>query len=206
MDARSMLDPDLLETLKQRWEDNGASIVEALRPGLPDNEIDACTQEMGLSLPDEARLWWRWHDGVPPGAGDARWMGVCEYLQLAEAVRLHRYWSDLARDMAEVAMTPEQADASYWWDPNWFPITQTVSGAALVCDCSVERQAPTPIRLIDWEFPEAFATPVVASFGELVAGWIEQLDVGAWSFDQERGQWDYREDRLPPARRNSRNV
>jgi cell wall assembly regulator SMI1 len=201
-----MLSLDLLETLKQRWEDNGAPIVGALSPGLPDNEIDARTQELGLSLPDEARLWWGWHDGVPPDAGEARWMGGYEYLQLEEAVRLHRYWSDLAREMADLAMTPELADVASWWDPSWFPITQTVSGAALVCDCSVERPEPSPIRLIDWEFPETFAKPIVPSFGKLVAGWIEQLDVGAWSFNRERGRWDYREDRLPPARRNPRNV
>jgi hypothetical protein len=64
-----LLSFDLLEALKARWRTAGWPGVERLNPGLTDEEIDAATQPLGLRLPTEVRIWWRWHNGIsiPPG-------------------------------------------------------------------------------------------------------------------------------------------
>ena len=59
---------ELLEELERQWRVQGAPLVAGLAPGLTDTEIDALTEPIGLRLPAEPRLWWRWHDGAAPNA------------------------------------------------------------------------------------------------------------------------------------------
>ena len=44
----------------------GAPIVERWAPGLDDAAIDELVVPLHLQLPDEARVWWRWHNGTMP--------------------------------------------------------------------------------------------------------------------------------------------
>ena len=41
-------------------------VLNYLRPGLTDAEMDALTEPLGIVLPEEARVWWGWHDGTDP--------------------------------------------------------------------------------------------------------------------------------------------
>ena len=41
-------------------------VVDHLGPGLSDAEMDALTEPVGIILPEEARVWWGWHDGTDP--------------------------------------------------------------------------------------------------------------------------------------------
>ena len=60
-------------------------------PGLDDAEMDEMTAVIGLTLPDEARVLWRSHDGVPED-GCANPIGAFRkrFLGLAEAVEVYR--------------------------------------------------------------------------------------------------------------------
>jgi cell wall assembly regulator SMI1 len=64
------LTEDLLEQLAARWREQGMPIVESLRPGLSDAEMDELTQPLGVLLPREARTWWGWHNGADAGSAD----------------------------------------------------------------------------------------------------------------------------------------
>jgi hypothetical protein len=62
-----MLTVDQLAQLKLGWETLGlVGVLDHLRPGLTDAEMDALTEPLGIVLPDEARVWWGWHDGTDP--------------------------------------------------------------------------------------------------------------------------------------------
>ena len=39
-------------------------LVARLAPGLTDAEMDDVMRPLGLTLPEEDRVWWRWHDGL----------------------------------------------------------------------------------------------------------------------------------------------
>ena len=39
-------------------------LVARLAPGLTDAEMDDLMRPLGLTLPEEDRVWWRWHDGL----------------------------------------------------------------------------------------------------------------------------------------------
>ena len=43
-----------------------AAITRTWLPGLTDSEIDALSRPHDLDLPEEARVWWRWHNGAAP--------------------------------------------------------------------------------------------------------------------------------------------
>jgi hypothetical protein len=58
-----VLDHELLADLEAAWRSQGAEIAGLLAPGLGDEAMAALLQPLGLTLPEEARIWWGWHDG-----------------------------------------------------------------------------------------------------------------------------------------------
>jgi hypothetical protein len=46
-----LLDLALCQALEARWRDQGAEIVDALRPGLGDEEMDRLASDVGITLP-----------------------------------------------------------------------------------------------------------------------------------------------------------
>ena len=52
-----------LDAFAQRLRDLGAPVVDHLRPGLSEQEIDEISAVCGGRLTPEARAWWAWHDG-----------------------------------------------------------------------------------------------------------------------------------------------
>ena len=54
----------LLERLDRTLRDVGAAIVECWEPGLTREQMDVLTEPHGFRLPDEAALWWGWHNGA----------------------------------------------------------------------------------------------------------------------------------------------
>jgi cell wall assembly regulator SMI1 len=181
-----------LERLEELWAEQGAPLVEHLQPGLTNEEIERELEPLDLRLPCEAALWWGWHDGVP--SGQPRDMGgpVFRFLTLADAVR--EYHS--SRRVAEGAARTED-EADHLWHPSWFPITNTGYGAVISCDCSVAEGAPTPIRAVHWGHNEESDVPVAESFGQMVAWWIDAIEVGAWRYDTGLGRWEIDRQRLP---------
>lgn len=61
-----MLDEVLLEVFESSLRAVGAPIVKHREPGLDDAAIDELIVPLDLQLPDEARVWWRWHNGTVP--------------------------------------------------------------------------------------------------------------------------------------------
>jgi len=60
----TLLTTDLLDRFEARLRGAGAPIVDAWAPGLTDAQIDELVRPLGIDLPKEARVWWRWHNGV----------------------------------------------------------------------------------------------------------------------------------------------
>ena len=177
------LTTDLLEALAERWRLRGAPIVEHLRPGLSDAEIDALTDPLGITLPGEARTWWSWHDGVASNAGQPeRRIGalMMEFIPLAQAVRDYQ-------EGRAVLVGAGGEDALRDWPTSWFPITAQGRGDVVVCECDVPRDAATPIHVFRWDDPDP--RPAASSFGALVALWIEAIDSGRWVYDAARRSW-----------------
>ena len=176
----------LVEELGARWRAVHAPVVDRLRPGLADAELDALMEPLGLRLPMEARVWWGWHDGVEATSvrlsREREIMPALEFHPLAEAVDRCWTWRRISRGWHDDA-PGEQPDP--WWDDAWFPITDAGQAGIVACDCSVAAGEPTPIRCVLPPEPGSpTAEPVFASLGELVQGMIDAFDAGAWRYEE----------------------
>jgi hypothetical protein len=150
-----------------------------------------------LTLPIEARTWWRWRDGIARDevlSPRERELGPNEvFLPLQEALEHRAWWQQRTSDL----IASDQSDAADGWDPAWLPVARVTNGV-IVCDCSVPDGSPTPIRLIDPGLGEEARMPRARSFGEWVTWWLEALDGGAWVLDEHAATWTRVWQRLRP--------
>jgi hypothetical protein len=153
--------------------------------------MDRLTAEIGITLPDEARTWWGWHDGAgEPGAGygqRAAELGPGMYfLPLSDAVAHHREMRTLSPDV----------DPDDLWPANWLAVS-ALDDQAIVLYCDVAKAAPVPV---EWYITEAGLDngPNLLSMGEMVAIWTGAIDCGGWWFEYENQRWECDWERLPP--------
>jgi hypothetical protein len=176
-----LLDRKLLDEFEARLRALGAGIVDGWAPGLTDDQIDALVRPIGIDLPEEARVWWRWHNGVQPGSNCETWdiMPDRSLSTLEESLDLYVERRDWARDAGfpEILLSPDSA----------FPI--------ILFQCAGERHAPVPVYVLeDW----AAEAPRLAlpSIGELVRTWISYIDLGLATTDAD-GSWRRDRHRYP---------
>lgn len=62
-----LLSPEILGDFEAQLRARRIGIVEAWAPGLTDAQIDKIIGPADLQLPEEARVWWRWHNGTRHG-------------------------------------------------------------------------------------------------------------------------------------------
>jgi hypothetical protein len=67
------LDTELLAEFEAVLGELRVPITRVWRPGLDDASIDALLEPLGIQLPEEARRWWRWRNGVVPGTRGPDW-------------------------------------------------------------------------------------------------------------------------------------
>jgi len=175
-----LLDDELLDRFEARLRKAGAAVVENWAPGLTDAQIDELLVPLGIDLPEEARRWWRWHDGA---------------LRVAPApteISPGRVHLPLRYAAGEYAAARDEMPELYGMEGLLSP----VSDLPAVCfHCVVPRDAPVPIYILgDWVADPELVLP---SIGELVEVWIGLIDRGVWTTAAD-GRWEWDHERLPP--------
>ena len=164
-----MLALDLLNRLEAAWRAQGAEIAGVLAPGLSNAEIDAIVAPTGLDLPDEARAWWGWHDGVS--------VSTPRGWEIGPDIGIYSLRQAVAELQQPLGGGGEEAPVT------WLPLAQAPGGPICV-DCS-EPQSAT-VHRIDVEhgfFPGA------GSMAEMVQVWLDMYDSGAWRWSRDDGRW-----------------
>jgi len=194
----------------------GAPIADHLQPGLSNPQMDALTRPIGITLTNEARVWWGWRNGVPASVGAAgNWVarmvnGAFDHLPLEEAVLNHARQRALGEEFGrDIDPPPEFHDrpADYWWEPAWLPLLKTQHGALIACDCTAPEVWGTPILYVDWgAFGDAVRRRRARSIGEMVTWWIEAFDQGAVRYVAAEGRWEHHWERLGPEQQRSQLV
>jgi hypothetical protein len=174
-----VLDNDLLADFEQALRDVGAKITEVWAPGLTDAEIDALTNQFDLRLPEEARRWWRWHNGVMAGTRGTDWSLTPGHPLFDLATAMEVFGSG-REDRAELYAV------DYWIQP--------VGAKPLIFfACGGPHDEPVPVYTQqDIEDP-VLATP---SIGELVAQWTQLIRTDVFMTDDD-GRWTWSFDRVP---------
>lgn len=185
MTTAPLLSRDLLNELEARLRAARAPVAERLQPGLSEAQIDELTTPLGLQLPYEAREWWMWRDGVavsPGGDASVRTLGRFQLAPLAELVEhclmVRELYADVEAENPGLEL----------WSEAWFPVLRADTREDVVCDCSIQGRAPTPIQAFDPEFLDEDKKEA-PSFGTLVSWWVEALDEGVLRYDPRAGTW-----------------
>lgn len=182
-----LLTAELLEHLDQRLHDISAPITRIWRPGLSDDQMDELTGPIGITLPTEARAWWRWHNGAERVIGQQPAIGPgWDQLPLAEAVRDATVYRDVA---LRVADPDGYIDPRSDWSISWIALCGNPSPERLACECAVPAGAPSPAIYFDPEGEDEPQRPKAPSIGEVIHIWLEALDDGTWHIDPTTGHF-----------------
>lgn len=160
--ANLRLTTNLLERLNRRLTDAGAILAARWRPGLSDEQIDDWLLPVGINLPEEARIWWRWHNGqeVTP-EGKVHTLAGRQFMAVEAAVD----WYEKFRGINHGA---------YGLD-GLIPVL--IEQPTIWVDCSRGFDDPVPVYTIGHGEEPVL---VLGSLGDLVAGMLELLESGAW--------------------------
>lgn len=154
-----------------------APIVDYLNPGLSEDDMAALVAPLGIVLPDEAKEWWGYADGVPTDApGDPRLTPNWSWQPLAETVQLCREMREIGNEDAIPGQPPLFPDT-------WLPIVH--GDGMLLMDTA--QPVLAPVYRIDWhtDDPREYE-PTLPSLGALVATWTRALDNRAMWYDRDQ--------------------
>jgi hypothetical protein len=158
------LDLELLERFDAELRALGSPIVDTWAPGLSDDQIDALLQPLGIDLPEEARVWWRWHNGAR--------------LDAAPITRNLLGGGDpLPLELEAEVYASEHGAMKQVWEVE--KLLGPIGGKPKIYFCCAgPREQPVPIYTQDdIEAP----AEVLPSIGELVLAWIELIQEGVWT-------------------------
>jgi cell wall assembly regulator SMI1 len=188
------LSPKLLEHLEWLLVSQKAPIVQRFQPSVSSEALAAVESYFGLSLPDELRQWWEWHDGADvkghERAAKASIGPMFEFLGSEKALKATRKSREIAVDI-----DPEEPET--YWGSTWLAIG---TGGRIACDIAIDSDAPVPILNVNYHHVDIPGTVSARSFGEMVKWWIEALESGAWWYDDEHDWWERCEELIPPER------
>jgi hypothetical protein len=175
----TMLNDDILADFDQALRAAGAKITAAWAPGLSNAEIDALTQPFDLALPEEARRWWRWHNGVVTGTPGTDW-SLTPRRSLFDLATALEIFGSSREDRAEL-------DGVHSW-------IQPVGEKPLIFfACDGPDDEPVPVYT-----QQDIEDPILAlpSIGELVALWAQLIRNGAFTTDDD-GLWTWSFEKVP---------
>jgi hypothetical protein len=161
-----MLDDRLLNDLEQRWRDQSPALLQRLRPGLADAEIDRVAEPLGYTIPEEVRRWYRWHNG-----------------STGYPIMFSRCFGALTDDVAATLDLEEDEEK---WKKGWLQVMD--EKPYLIFDCRGDVDVPAPVWHFDYSFDLDRPTrPVFDSIGDMVSFWIELIDNGqvVWATEGE---------------------
>lgn len=165
------LDNDLLERFETALREVGSPVVDRWEPGLADEQIDALLQPVGIDLPEEARVWWRWRNGV---ASDAPAVERCLWNHMEP--KSLEYETEGYIEFGET-------EGHLW---GFQKLLSPVGGQPYVYFfCEGARDQPVPI----YARYENSSTPweVLPSIGELIVIWLRLCELEV--FDKQESGW-----------------
>jgi hypothetical protein len=188
--------PALLAGLLDEFETElvrvGVPVDDFLRPGAHTDFVREVFDRNGLVAPDEAVVWFSWHDGPTRVPGGNQPLPLFDTWSLDEAD--DRRHSDGAQQMGS---GPDD------WDPNWFQIIGPNAGIAI--DCSEPPQRPALVRALshtrEMGTQREQTLQQVVSLCTPVTWWIEAIREGWYEWFPELNGWEYDSMAQPSIRR-----
>lgn len=185
--AAAKLVLDRLDGLLTRLRSLRAPIVDQLRPGLSEPEVDALCSAHGLVLPSEARALWLWHNGA--GVSQGEMPGA----QLGPGIYFYSLEEGIAesgrfRQLVEATTTNDE-DRDDAWDRHWLAMARAHNARRFALDCGQPDGAVAPVIIVDPRM-EDVSRPGPASLADLVGAWCQAIDNSVWTYDRDTATWN----------------
>jgi hypothetical protein len=172
----------LLTLLEAELVKQGVPVAEYMSPGARKSEVEAAFGKCGLVPPDEAIVWFGWHNG-PTGEGNSE-----------RVFPRFNFWSleDCVRDYLEPGGQPKGYGPRLW-NPDWINLMGDGNGVAL--DCGKPASHPPLVRALS--LGREFGTQAgeignqVVSLCTPVTWWIDAFRRGWYQWDREQTGWDW---------------
>ncbi len=171
----------LLAELEVSLQAIRAPIADLWNPGLPPAAVDARLASLGLTAPDELRLWWSWHDGVDESAPFRKRVLGNGWVPLSLERAIENTLVARAMDDSTMANTS--------WSPDWVTILEDVATPRIAAACDAPASGLATIHLYDPERVMDPDRPRLGSLGDLVTLWLSLLRDGTWSIEPQTGEF-----------------
>lgn len=189
-----ILDSSLIDRLIATLRVQGAPMVDHLNAGLSDDEMNALVAPLGISLPDEARVWWHYANGVtnangvPPDAPSSIDLSPSwSWAPLEEIVAE-------CREMRQIGNEDVLPGEPSVYRDSWLPIV--LGDGMLVMDTSQSVIAPAgTVDFADYDLDDTWI-PDLPSLGALVQAWTSALETRAVWYDHDQQLFNVYGDRL----------
>ena len=156
--------------------------LERLAPGLTDEAIAACERQLGVTLPDGLRALYRWHDGTFDGQLGVDIIGRYALQPLQRAIGHQEMMNELLEQGSFKTRS--------WWRTTWLPILDKGTGDAICWDPR-DSFGGTPDQVIEFWHTDHDRTVLAPSFDGFLTAYVDSLDAGLWTYDEEDGLDDH---------------
>ena len=178
---------ELISEYERTLKDHGFPGFDALLPGVDPDLAQEAFDPLGITLSDEARLWWSWQNGDGSDRSEiGTYMGVdMTILPVEEAVK----------DTAFNRTLNGGVDEPDIWLESWVVIAAGTQQLVIECSTDGSRRPTSPAFLVGFDrLPEEVTR--VDSMGGLLEVCIEAVKRGAWAY--EPAGWVLRPERVTP--------
>jgi cell wall assembly regulator SMI1 len=161
--------------------------LERLAPGLTDEVIEAHERQLGATFPEGLRALYRWRDGARPGQFGVSILGRYDLSPLAQIAERQRMLNEL--------LDHGSFPTKNWWRKTWLPIFDKGTGDLLCWDPRGSFDG-SPGQVLEFWHTDHDRTVLAPSFDGFLTAYVDSLDAGLWTYDEEHGLED--DDRWKP--------
>jgi len=180
--ASAALLVDLLNTLDDELRRVGVAVDRFLRPGAHPDFVREVFDRNGLVAPDEAVVWFSWHDGPARVEGGNHPLPRFDIWSIEEA--------EARRQSAGAQQLGPGPDE---WNPDWFQILGPAAGVAVLC--SAAPDAPMLVRALshtrELGTQREQTQQQVVSLCTPVSWWIEGIRMGWYTWVSSASGWNF---------------
>jgi cell wall assembly regulator SMI1 len=167
-----------------RWlEANTPQVLETLKLGATEEEIDRAEAFFGVAFPEDLKLSYSIHNGQDEGAYSL--FPHLEFLSLQSAIEIAENWRKCADE--DFRCHPDSIDDGIWngwWNPHWIPFTRESNGACECVDLSpASNGTPGQVIIVEWREPTRGL--VAPSFRVYLETFADALERGDYRFSED---------------------